>query len=63
MKIIRSLSPKCQKVSNLKFDFQFLQMKNESCFFEIVWERMREQAKDVRLNIGLLEACREEAEH
>uniref|UniRef100_A0A158Q8S0 Golgi apparatus protein 1 n=1 Tax=Elaeophora elaphi TaxID=1147741 RepID=A0A158Q8S0_9BILA len=42
MKIIRSLSPKCQK---------------------IVWERMREQARDVRLNIGLLEACREEAEH
>ncbi|VDK72684.1 unnamed protein product [Litomosoides sigmodontis] len=42
MKIIRSLSPKCQK---------------------IVWERMREQAKDVRLNIGLLESCREEAEH
>ncbi|VBB25732.1 unnamed protein product [Acanthocheilonema viteae] len=42
MKVIRSLSSKCQK---------------------IVWERMREQARDVRLNIGLLEACREEAEH
>ncbi|VDK72616.1 unnamed protein product [Onchocerca ochengi] len=41
MKILRSLSSKCQK---------------------IVLERMREQAKDVRLNIGLLEACREEAE-
>ncbi|VDN05170.1 unnamed protein product [Thelazia callipaeda] len=41
MKILRSLSSKCQK---------------------IVIERMREQAKDVRLNVGLLEACREEAE-
>ncbi|VDN41378.1 unnamed protein product [Gongylonema pulchrum] len=47
MKILRSLSPKCQKVS---------------AFDEIVLERMREQAKDVRLNVGLLQACREEAE-
>uniref|UniRef100_A0A915AS27 Golgi apparatus protein 1 n=1 Tax=Parascaris univalens TaxID=6257 RepID=A0A915AS27_PARUN len=40
-KIVRILSPKCQKV---------------------VVERMHEQARDVRLNPSLLDACREEAE-